>query len=657
LSSLYKRVNRGLSGKSILVEVNDHEAVQKFVDQQPDADYYESIYLYEQKHKDQFDRTNSVAGITDIKTNRVVFDLDSKMDLEQARHDALLLCSRLIQDGIPDEGIQVYSSGNKGYHVELATDEFFERREIKNIVNNYAGDLSTIDYKILDEARIFRMPLTKHPVSGLYKVPITLLDLELLDSNEIREASNEILPKHYDLMSSAQTITPPTKFSLIKNLNTKEQAKLQQIELSYDRPDFSKRPKHLSPAKFALQEGFIPPGQSHHAFMILASTYRMMGYNKEIAYNMLKATNRLRAQRYGIDAKPNEEIWNNVIQSIFSNNWRGGTYSEEQDRLLLEIKETYKIKDDRIDDEKNGLVTSLDLISNFSNFAENIDNNTIRTGLKSLDRDVRLTTSMLVALLGAPGSAKTSWSIRFLNELNRSELPSVFFSLDMGQPLLTTRLLQKHTGLSGDAIFEIYKNKDEEKKKLFQDILIKEYSNVKFCFRSGITCEDIRAYMMELQNQGIKPKLLVVDYLECVHSQFSDSTASKAYIALRLKDIANEFETCVLLLTQPVKNAGDPSYPLNSYQKIKGTGVIAEQASIVLTIHRPGFSPTSPEDDRFVTVTAVKNRMGMLGQYDFTWEGLTGAVEELDEEQTEELKKLRDRIERERSQENGYDGI
>jgi replicative DNA helicase len=654
--AFYKRISRSYTD-NILVNVEDQEAVERFIKKDPDADYYESIYLYTDKHKEQWDRTKSLSGIKDVKTNRIVFDLDSKMDLEKARMDAVQLCANLLSEGIPEQSIQVYSSGGKGYHVELVTDQFFSRKEVENILTHYAGNLATADFKITDEQRILRMPFTKHNDTGLYKVPVTMNDLEFSNSNFIQDESKTLLPRHFDLMNSFQTLTPPERFSLIKNLNQIDKKKLEHIELTADRPDFSKKPKHLTPAKFALQEGFIPPGQSHHAFMILASTYRMMGYNRELAYSMLKATNRLRSLRYKTPLKSKEEIWNNVIESVYSTTWRGGTYPEDLDRLLKEIKERYNIKDDRSVDERNGLVNPLDILNNFESFAENIDKNTIKTGLSILDKDIRLTTSMLVALLGAPGSAKTSWSIRFLNHLNNIGESSVFFSLDMGLPLLAQRLLQKHTGLTSDEIFKIYQGKDEEQKNKFKEILSKEYGNVKFCFRSGITCEDMRNYLLELQDQGINPKLVVVDYLECVQTPFSDATASKAYVALRLKDIANEFQTCVQLLCQPIKNAGDPSYPLNSYQKIKGTGVIAEQASIVLTVHRPGFSPTRPEDDRFVTITAVKNRMGMLGQYDFSWEGLTGDVQELDEEQKTQLENLRKKVEHERSQENGYDGI
>lgn len=643
--AFYKRISRSFT-KNILVKEDDHKSIQKFIEESPDADYYDSIYLYTESHKEQFERTRSLAGITDVKTNRIIFDLDSKEDLEKARKDALLLCSRLLSEGMEDKNIQLYFSGNKGYHVELFTDQYYSRKEIENILNHYAGDLVTVDFKITDEQRVIRTALTKHPKTGLYKIPVSMFELELVQSSDINLEAQNVLPKHYNLINSYSILTPPDRINKIKTKDAVQQKQLEQIEILSDRPDFSKKPKFLSAVKYALSEGYFEPGERHNAFMILASSYRALNFNKEIAYNMLKATNRLQSRRTGQEPFSTDELWINVIEYVYSPKWRGGTFSEEEDLLLRKVKQRLNIADTGLEKERQ-LVSLAQVIDGFDEFATNIDKNTIKMGLVDLDKNVRLTTNMLVSLLGAPGAAKTSFSFRFLNYINSIDEHAVMFSLDMSSQLVFQRLLQKHTGKTSDQIFDIYKNNKVKEKEQFKNILQKEYSNVKFCFESGMDCDAIRDRLLQLSQEGVRPKVIVIDYLECITTHITDSTQSKAYVALRLKDIANEFNTCVLLLTQPVKVAGDPRYPLNSYTDIKGSGVIAEQSSIVLTIHRPGFSPTSPEDDNFVSITVVKNRMGQLGQYDYGWEGLTGAVMYLTEEQREDLKRLRTQVQAE----------
>ncbi len=146
----------------------------------------------------------------------------------------------------------------------------------------------------------------------------------------------------------------------------------------------------------------------------------------------------------------------------------------------------------------------------------------------------------------------------------------------------------------------------------------------------------------EKELTGAYPKLVVVDYLENVMTDLSnDPTISKGFVARELKDIANEFAICIILLTQPAKVSGGPAEELNSYFCIKGSGLVAEASAQVITMHRPGFDPKNPDDDNFITLTVVKNRMGTLGTFDYHWTGVTGAIRELTSEETQTLKVLR----------------
>jgi replicative DNA helicase len=211
----------------------------------------------------------------------------------------------------------------------------------------------------------------------------------------------------------------------------------------------------------------------------------------------------------------------------------------------------------------------------------------------------------------------------------------------MGAPLVFQRLIQKHSGLSSKKIFEMYKSNDPKIRDVETEVT-KQYRNVKFCFKPGSSVEDIKENIIKQQEaSGEKIRLVVIDYLECISGPYSDSTANTAMIAQKLKDVANELEICILLLLQPQKHAGDPSAELLSYRNIKGSSAVEQAASVVFTLWRAGFSPKNPEDDKYMTVAVVKNRMGGLGAFDFSWNGLTGDIEELDELQKGELDALR----------------
>jgi hypothetical protein len=67
-------------------------------------------------------------------------------------------------------------------------------------------------------------------------------------------------------------------------------------------------------------------------------------------------------------------------------------------------------------------------------------------------------------------------------------------------------------------------------------------------------------------------------------------------------------------------------------------------------MNRPGFSPKNPEDDKYLSILVVKNRMGQLSSYDFKWDGLTGSIRSLTEEERSELHEFKKKKAAEKAQ-------
>lgn len=634
---LYKIVSRGYFERKFVPE--DYN-IDELISQDQNADYYESIYRYNDEHKKIWNEKNSLAGISGATTKKLVFDFDSETNIELARKDTLELVSKLIHSGLTQDSFLISFSSSKGFHVEANTTETMTRKEFENVTRGLAGNLETFDTKVSDENRIFRVSLTKHPKTKAYKIPLTLNQLSEMPISEIQNMSKNAI-KYWDsfterLEVASKEVALPN--SLI-SLKTSKKEKVKETSLSLDdSPNLSNKPRHLSAARFTLQEGFFEAGERNEAYMILAATYKALGYSPQIAWRMLKGTDELQSKRTGQAEKGADYLWKNVTEVVYGPNWNGGKYSEKENKLLQKTIQRYKLEST---ETKTSLIALQDMSSMFRDFAINIDSNTIKLGLSSLDEKLRITTSMLVCLLAAPSAGKSTVSFGVLNHLSKQNLKSFFFSLDMGAPLVYQRLIQRLTGDSGDQIFENYKTQNP-RIKMYEEKLREEYKNVKFCYRSGLTVEDIRESLLaEKENTGEVPKLVLVDYLECVDSQFSDPTQSKGHVAKRLKDIANEFNVCVLLLVQPAKVSGDPSNELTSYTQIKGSSVIQEAASVILTLSRPGFDTKDPINDKYVTFTVVKNRMGALGSYDMHWDGLTGHIRPLMIDELEDLKGVR----------------
>jgi hypothetical protein len=100
----------------------------------------------------------------------------------------------------------------------------------------------------------------------------------------------------------------------------------------------------MTEAKFALQEGFFQAGERNTAFMILSSTYKNQGFNKEIVYRMLKGMAELQARRSGQERYSDEELYNNIVDVVFSPGWKGGTYSYENTPLLQDVSKRLGLK-------------------------------------------------------------------------------------------------------------------------------------------------------------------------------------------------------------------------------------------------------------------------------------------------------------------------
>jgi replicative DNA helicase len=241
-------------------------------------------------------------------------------------------------------------------------------------------------------------------------------------------------------------------------------------------------------------------------------------------------------------------------------------------------------------------------------------------------------------------------AINYLRNTSMQGVNSMFFSLDMGKQIVYSKLVQKETGLNFKESLDLYRYEPEKAAKIAAK-LENDYKNVGFNFRAGTSVADIRRSIKEREQLiGGKVKLVVVDYLECIQSSLSDPTAGGGQIAGQLKDVANEEEVCILLLLQTQKHSTpEISDPLLSLKQVKGSSVVEQSCSSILTLWREGYSPKYVDNDRYISFAVVKNRFGGLWSGDFSWDGVRGNIESLAEEEKQELKDFRRRKKEEKA--------
>jgi hypothetical protein len=670
----YARLCNGLNSIGVLIPVK--ESVYKHIKNHKDRDYYKSVYFYNEDQKahadeliekkdkngEPFTGQRGVGGITDVFTNILVFDFDSENDQEAARQDTIVLVEKLVKAGIPEEGIEIAFSGNKGFSVKIQTESRFNPRELKNIVINLAGVLQTLDNKIYNASRIFRVTLTKHQETGLYKYPLTFDDLKDASMDEIKELAQDISgidPIDYE--KRFKKVKLPKTVESLKDVSTEiEIPKVSLIETLPEAvitPEFlAKRPRHMDAPRWALQNGFFQEGERNQAFLCLAATYKNFGYEASHTINLLKGVAEIQAARHNCEPYPEDELAVNIVNQVYGPNWKGGQFSyRDKNSWLYDYTKKYGISVDSYGTEETTVKVD-DGFASFVNYAENIEKNSLQFGIPSLDKKLKAKVGHLIGMLAPPGVGKTSFSITILNNTSLMGINSLFLSYDMYKSIVFQKLIQRETGLQEEEVFNAFKTRDTAKIEHFRKLLLQNYANVEFCFKTGQTIQQIKQTIIDAEKTLQEPiKLVVLDYSELVLSDFSDPTQRSAETIQGLREICNEMNKCVIVLLQPNKMSSKPNEALLTYNCAKGSSAIAQACTSMITAHRPGSSSLTPENDRFFSINCVKNRMGQLFALDFTWDGLTGKIGELEDYERQSLKDLRDQVKAEKAAEASKD--
>lgn len=630
--SRYIRVTNGLHDKGQLLT---SEEFQEFIKTKKETDYYYSTFYYNKDHFDKFKITGTVRGITDVKGDTLYFDFDNH-DFEKVRKDVKALVKRLRDENINGDSFKVFYSGNKGVHLQLKLDKEYTPFQLQHLaLNHYGKGLETLDPKVYNPSRVLRLPYSKHQDSGVYKQQLSEAQLNSLPIDIIKsQFKNNCSVKAIDLKP----------VSINENNLIKEEAKKTMTTKT---TKMSERPNHWLAYKWELLNAKgLKSGERDESMMIIAATCRGLGYNREITESFLNYFDNRYAEITNQDVNP-EQV-QEKLDNVFQEGWSGGTYTYKNNGFLREYCKRIGQTDVK-DEFKTKKVN--DLLKDFESFSLDFESNILRTGIKDIDDNILFLSGTHNGILGQPGSAKTTVLLRWLANLSKNNIFSMFYSLDMAEEAIYAKLVQFVTGFDFDKSVKLRKEDPEYFKKVSEDIN-EMFRNVEFNFTSGTSVDDIRKQILDYeQATGNKIKFLGIDYLECLQGPYQDATANTGFISQQLKDLAKDIKLCSVILLQTQKHGGEVSEPLLSMKRIKGSSAIEQSASVVLTLWREGYDPRYQDDDKYVSFAAVKNRFGKLWSDDFSWNGAKGTITKLSDEGREDLKKLREQKKKDKAAE------
>lgn len=278
--------SNGYSGFSRNKYVHISE-IAKFRKEKKDTGIYRSAFLYDSLNPMEEDKPYLFSDF--------YLDFDKEGDLEQAREDALFCIWRMslkTSFNLPNEAFHIYFSGQKGFHVMIPW-QYFGYGPNQNLDYYFkilAKDLfefspnKTVDLKVYEKRRLFRLENSIHPSTGYRKVPLTYSQLSKLSMDEI-----------YALAKTNYLIDyPKPKLVLEANREFKGVIKIHEEKLSkrFDKDGSYKRTMDFTPhcVEMLIENGPVS-GQRNETVAVLTSFFRNQGHTEDEIYEKLKLWN------------------------------------------------------------------------------------------------------------------------------------------------------------------------------------------------------------------------------------------------------------------------------------------------------------------------------------------------------------------------------
>jgi hypothetical protein len=160
----------------------------------PATEQYHSIYRFDSSIIEHTQRTGTIAGYAGAcRAVGLHFDFDGAT----AQADVCRFYESVCTTdgyGIGIDDIRIFFSGNKGFHVLVHSDEisFLPPTpaipdQVKKICAALAGQYQSFDKSVYDKTRLWRMINSRHPKSGLFKIPLFASEIWTHTPERIRE--------------------------------------------------------------------------------------------------------------------------------------------------------------------------------------------------------------------------------------------------------------------------------------------------------------------------------------------------------------------------------------------------------------------------------------------------------------------------------------
>ena len=292
----------------------------------------------------------------------------------------------------------------------------------------------------------------------------------------------------------------------------------------------------------------------------------------------------------------NNLLVDDIIEEYLSKVW-------DKDPKLIHEYITGTEPETTIPHEK--IKTIAGIVDDYLDFIKTSKGFRIRTGFPTADdvcQGLYPDRSDILTLLGFAGTGKTAFVLNMINNIATlySDLPMVFFSLEMDAEDILERLAMISCGVDRLQVEEAFKTKNSLFEKICID-LTDRFRNLRIVDEGSLMVKDMDAIVKELSLKEFdKPvKLVFIDHLDYITIPYLSGVERIDTIIRELKAMAKKNKIAIVLLHQVGRGAvdRDPGAPVPMAGG-KWSGNVENTASFIWTINRPELSEKISEVER-----------------------------------------------------------
>tara|TARA_R110002020_G_scaffold23434_1_gene77908 strand:- start:2105 stop:3880 length:1776 start_codon:yes stop_codon:yes gene_type:complete len=520
---------------------------------------YRSLYLYDETGKAKIEQAGSVGDFHGTRwIDKVLIDIDKGDNSNEETLRQAIACVFALTDLglIAHKSIQPYFSGS-GYHLIIPNSVFnFEASpELPYIVRKTLTNiLPGIDDMVYIRTAIYRLPHTVNLKTNLYKIPLTVKELESMKATEIIE-----LAKTPRLEFAYHSLIGEGELEEYIIKETPKIAELRPVTENTKVVPCVQRMLNIGPQK----------GSRNNVAMRIASHFRRHGVPSQFAKVSLQHWN-------------NGSLEDGVLINKIEQTYNKGYQYSCKDKYMKEHCQTrcifFKRKDYLID-----VLTADGLQDEFHNrMTTNFEGRTINLskmlGLPS-HIDSTIYPGELVTIFGPTGSNKTTLAqnlalgVDFVNDkiVKEWQIPTLFISLELSAWYMHRRHMQIVSGKSKEAVTDNYKDVFSKHQDELSHISIQTVSP---------TIEQIKEKIRELN-----PAMVIVDYIDLVETppHVKGEYEQIKHISHSLSNMAVNFDVIIIQISQ-VSRDYSRNEVLDLYAG-KGSGAIENASRKVLGLN------------------------------------------------------------------------